>query len=46
MDGLITQCPERHPVSGRQCVRLEGHQDEHQDQNARDVYCNRWSDPE
>lgn len=42
MDGLITRCPERSPRTGRQCVRLKGHDEDHRDQNARDVYCDRW----
>jgi hypothetical protein len=42
MDGLFTQCSERCPRCGRQCVRLKPHEDDCQDQNARDVYCHRW----
>jgi hypothetical protein len=46
MDGVFTQCPAVSPVTGRQCVRLAGTHEEHQDQQARDVYCHRWIDTE
>lgn len=46
MDGVFTRCPERSPRTGRQCVRLAGTHDEHQDRQARDVYCHCWTDEE
>lgn len=42
MDGVVTRCPERHPETGQQCVRLAGTHDEHTTQHASDVYSRRW----
>lgn len=46
MDGVLTQCPERHPETDQQCVRLSYPHDEHTTQHASDVYCRRWADGE
>lgn len=46
MDGVHTQCLERHPETGQQCVRLARTHDEHKTSTASDVYCRRWFDRE
>lgn len=46
MDGVFNQCSSRHPETGVRCVRLAGTHEEHQNQLARDVWCQRWTDPE
>lgn len=42
MDGVYVQCPSTCPQCGKQCVRLADTHEEHQDQQARDVWCHRW----
>jgi hypothetical protein len=46
MDGVFTQCSSRHPETGVGCVRLAGTHEEHVSDHARDVHCQRWTDPE
>lgn len=42
MDGVFTQCHERHPETRQRCVRLAGSHDEHATDHARDVHCCVW----
>lgn len=46
MGGVHSRCPEIHPETGRQCVRLANTHDEHCDQHAMDVWCRKWFVPE
>lgn len=29
MDGVFTRCPATHPETGNQCIRLQGHDEDH-----------------
>lgn len=47
MDGVFTLCDSRHPETDRRCVRLKGHDDDHQDQSPRgDPRTRTWEDTE